>query len=55
MCGIKFFFPDSPPPDGLCIDCHLSLCQEGIDGGCPRCHNTLNNILRWISGEEKEK
>jgi len=47
------------PIDGLCSQCHLSLCDKGI-GKCVRCAKIVDNMVSFLypekysDGEEKD-
>jgi len=38
--------------DGLCISCHMELCQE--PDGCRRCIEFCDTLLNWIRETDKK-
>lgn len=46
MCENKFLPKDKDPEDGLCIMCHISLCQKGVVK-CSRCANAIKKLIAW--------
>ena len=40
--------------DGLCDQCHLSLCQKGL-GKCVRCAKVVDGIVDLTFGKYEEK
>ena len=51
MCERKLF---KESKDGLCVMCHMSLCQEeAID--CERCKNICETLINWVKETDKQK
>lgn len=53
MCENKFFPRDKDPEDGLCIMCHISLCQEGVIK-CSRCTEAIEKLIAWTTEFDEE-
>ncbi len=49
MCENKMF---KKTKDGMCMSCHMSLCQKkAID--CLRCNDVCSKLIDWVYKENK--
>lgn len=53
MCENKTL-GDPAPIDGLCAQCHLSLCQKGR-GKCIRCAKIIDGLVNFLYPEKEEE
>lgn len=51
MCENKLF---SKKEDGLCIMCHMALCQQEACE-CPRCTDACEKIIKWMKEDENRE
>jgi len=51
MCESKFILQDKVPEDGLCLICHMNLCQKETED-CPRCSKAMEALSDFIDIEE---